>query len=166
MILANLLLALAWVGLNGRFTLDSLIVGALIGRVVLVVLAKGGVLPGAEVGRVERAVSLLLYLLCQIVVANVRLTKDVLSIRHRMRPGVIQVPLSVTTDAEILLLSAMINITPGSVALDVSEDRQSMYVHVMHISTTVEEAKREIKNGFERRILDLRGEKRGLIDAS
>jgi multicomponent Na+:H+ antiporter subunit E len=74
-----------------------------------------------------------------------------------MRPGVIQLPLSVTTDGEILLLAAMINITPGSVALDVSEDRQTMYVHVMHI-TTVEEAKHGIKNGFERRILELRGD--------
>ena len=42
MILANLLLALAWVALNGRFALDTLLVGALIGRLVLLVLAKGG----------------------------------------------------------------------------------------------------------------------------
>ena len=165
MILANLLLALAWVGLNGRFTLDSLIVGTIVGRFVLVVLSKGEVLSRAEVSRVERALSLLMYLLWQIVLANVRLTKDVLSIKHRMRPGVIRLPLSVTTDGEILLLSAMINITPGSVALDVSEDRQSMYVHVMNIAT-VEEAKSEIKNGFERRILELRGEDRRVPDAA
>jgi multicomponent Na+:H+ antiporter subunit E len=165
MILANLLLALAWVGLNGRFTLDSLIVGAIIGRIVLLVLAKGDVLARTEVRRVERALSLLLYLLWQIVLANFRLTRDVLSIRHRMKPGVIRLPLSVTSDGEILLLSAMINITPGSVALDVSPDRQSMYVHVMHI-TTVEEAKRDIKNGFERRILELRGQKERVSDAA
>ena len=165
MILANLLLALAWVGLNGHFTLDSLIVGTIIGRVVLFILAKGGVLPRSEVRRVERAIALLVYLLWQIVLANFRLTKDVLSVRHRMRPGVIRLPLSVTTDGEILLLSAMINITPGSVALDVSDDRQSMYVHVMNIAT-VEEAKNEIKNGFERRILELRGEGERLPDAA
>jgi len=165
MILANLLLALAWVGLNGSFTLDSLIVGAAIGRIVLLILAKGGVLPRSEVRRVESALSLLVYLLWQIVVANFRLTKDVLSIRPRMRPAVIRLPLSITTDGEILLLSAMINITPGSVALDVSEDRQSMYVHVMNIAT-VEEAKHDIKNGFERRILELRGEKERSSDAA
>ena len=165
MILANLLLALAWVGLNGSFTLDSLIVGAVIGRLVLLVLAKGDVLARTEVRRVERALSLLVYLLWQIVLANFRLTRDVLSIRFRMRPGIIQLPLSVTTDGEILLLSAMINVTPGSVALDVSADRQTMYVHVMHI-TTVEEAKRGIKNGFERRILELRGEKERASDAA
>jgi multicomponent Na+:H+ antiporter subunit E len=165
MILANVLLALAWVGLNGRFTLDSLIVGAVLGRVVLLVLARGGVLPYAEVHRGERALSLLVYLLWQIVLANFRLMKDVLSVQYRMRPGVIQLPLSVTTDGEILLLAAMINITPGSVALDVSSDRKTMYVHVMHI-TTAEEAKLDIKQGFERRILALRGEKTRLPNAA
>ena len=165
MILANLLLALAWVGLNGRFALDSLIIGAIVGRIVLVVLAKGGVLASTEVARVERTLSLLVYLLWQIVLANFRLASDVLSIRHRMKPGVIRLPLSVTSDGEILLLSAMINITPGSVALGVSPDRRIMYVHVMHI-TTLEDAKRDIKNGFERKVLDLRGEKERLSDAS
>jgi multicomponent Na+:H+ antiporter subunit E len=165
MILANLLLALAWGGLNGRFTLETLITGAVLGRVVLLVLSRGGVLPYGEVRRFERALSLLAYLLWQIILANIRLTKDVLSVRFRMRPGVIQLPLSITTDGEILLLAAMINITPGSVALDVSSDRKTMYVHVMHI-TSVEAAKREIKDGFERRILALRGERTGLTDAA
>lgn len=163
MILANLLLALVWLGLNGRFTLESLVAGVVIGRIVLLVLAKGDVFVRADVSRVERAVSLFAYLLWQIVLANVRLAKDVLSIQHRMRPGVIRLPLSVTTDEEILMLSAMINITPGSVALDVSADRQSMYVHVMHI-TTADEAKRDIKHGFERKILELRGNYKGSSD--
>ncbi len=165
MILSNLLLALAWVGLNGRFTLESLVTGAVVGRIVLLVLARGGVVPKAEVRRVERAFALLGYLLWQIILANIRLTADVVSVRHRMKPGVIRLPLSVTSDGEILLLSALINITPGSVALDVSPDRRSMYVHVMHI-TSIEEAKREIKEGFERRILELRGEQKGAFDGA
>ncbi len=165
MILANLLLALAWVGLNGSFTLETLIIGTVIGRVVLLILAKGEVLSQVEVRRVRLGISLLGYLLWQIALANLRLTVDVLSIKPSLRPGIIRLPLSVTTDGEILLLSAMINITPGSVALDVSEDRQSMYVHVMHI-TTVEEAKCDIKDGFERRILELRGEKERALDAA
>jgi multicomponent Na+:H+ antiporter subunit E len=165
MLLANLLLALAWVGLNGRFALDTLLAGAVLGRIVLLVLSGGGVLSRAEVGRMERAFSLLAYLLWQIVLANMRLVRDVVSIHHRMRPGVIQLPLSITTDGEILLLAAMINITPGSVALDVSEDRRIMYVHVMHI-TTPDEARQEIKRGFERRILELRGEETRIPDAA
>jgi multicomponent Na+:H+ antiporter subunit E len=159
------LLALAWVGLNGRFALDTLIVGTLLGHAVLLILAKGGVLPRSEIGRLNRAASLFAYLLWQIVLANLRLTRDVVSVRYRMTPGVIRLPLSITTDGEILLLAAMINITPGSVALDVSEDRQTMYVHVMHI-TTAEEARMQIKDGFERRILELRGEETRTPDAA
>ena len=80
MIFANLLLALAWVALNGRLTLDGLIIGALLGRIVLLVLTKGGVLPAGELGRLERGIRLLGYLLWQIVLANFRIAMDVVSI--------------------------------------------------------------------------------------
>jgi multicomponent Na+:H+ antiporter subunit E len=156
MILGNVLLALAWVALSGQFTLESLLTGAVLGHLVLLVLAKGGVLPVREVSRVERALALLAYLLWQIVLANFRIALDVVRIRHRMRPGVIRLPLDVATEDEILLLAAMINITPGSVALGVSDDRRVMYVHVMHMHSP-DAARREMKEGFERRILQLRG---------
>ena len=56
-----------------------------------------------------------------------------------------------TSDAEILLLSMLINITPGSVTIDLSEDRRTFYVHVMHMKSLRRDA-REIKAGFERRV--------------
>lgn len=154
MILANLLLALTWAALNGRFTLESLVTGAVLGRLVLIVLAKGGVLPSTALRRFERSLSLLGSLLWEIVLANVRTIMDVLSPETRIRPGVIRVPLDVKSEGEILLLAAMINITPGSVALDVSPDRSVMYVHVMHM-TTPDQARREIKEKFECRVLEL-----------
>lgn len=165
MILANLLLALAWAALNGNFTLGSLVTGAFLGRLVLLVLAKGRVLPHGEIGVMERFVMLVGYLLWQIVIANFRIARDVLSIEQKIRPGIIRVPLDITTDGEILLLAAMINITPGSVALDISPDRKVMCVHVMNIRTP-EEARQEIKNGFERRILELNPDKESDSDAA
>jgi multicomponent Na+:H+ antiporter subunit E len=44
------------------------------------------------------------------------------------------------------------------VALGISDDRRVMYVHVMHMQSP-DEARREIKAGFERRILQLRSER-------
>jgi multicomponent Na+:H+ antiporter subunit E len=165
MILGNLLLALAWTALNGQFTLSSLLTGAFLGRIVLIVLAKGGVLPSAEVGRLERVLSLLGYLVWQIVVANLRVARDVVSIQPRLRPGVIRLPLEISTDREIMLLAAMINITPGSVALDLSEDRSVMFIPVMDMDTP-DEVRREIKEGFERRLLGLRPVAQGDIHAA
>ena len=84
------------------------------------------------------------------LIANFRVAADVLR-GNRIEPAVVGIPLSVTTDGEILLLSMLINITPGSVTIDLSDDRRTLYVHVMHM-TTVEQTRREIKNGFERRV--------------
>ena len=88
--------------------------------------------------------------------ANLRLALDVATPRYHMKPGIIAVPLDATTDGQILLLSMLINTTPGSVALDVSPDRKVLYVHVMYM-TTPEAAREEIKSGFERRVLGVLG---------
>jgi multicomponent Na+:H+ antiporter subunit E len=72
----------------------------------------------------------------------------------RIEPAVVGIPLDVTSDGEILLLSMLINITPGSVTIDLSEDRRTLYVHVMHMKDA-DETRRDIKNGFERRIMRL-----------
>jgi multicomponent Na+:H+ antiporter subunit E len=50
----------------------------------------------------------------------------------------------------------LINTTPGSVALDVSPDRKTLYVHVMYMDTP-DTAREEIKKGFERRVLEVLG---------
>ena len=63
---------------------------------------------------------------------------------HRIEPAVVAIPLDVTSDGEILLLSMLINITPGSVTIDLSEDRRTLYVHVMHMRSA-DETRREIK---------------------
>ena len=73
------------------------------------------------------------YFLWELVRANLRLALDVATPRYHMKPGIIAVPLDVTRDSEILLLSMLINTTPGSVALDVSPDRKLLYVHVMYM---------------------------------
>jgi multicomponent Na+:H+ antiporter subunit E len=154
MLLANLLLALAWTALQGSLSLANLLIGYGLGYLVLQLLSRGGVLPTRYTGKVGTFIGLFAYFTYELILANIRLTVDVVSAKHRMRPGVIRLPLDVTSDGEILLLSALINLTPGSVALDVTDDRRTMYVHVLHMETP-EKSRQEIKTGFERRVLQL-----------
>jgi multicomponent Na+:H+ antiporter subunit E len=152
-----MLLALAWAALQGDFSLGTLLTGFVLGYVVLFALVRGGVLHTSRyVGRVHRVAGLMTYFLWELVRANLRLALDVATPRYHMKPGIIAVPLDVTRDTEILLLSMLINTTPGSVALDVSPDRTLLYVHVMYM-TTPEAARRDIKVGFERRVLGVLG---------
>ena len=125
----------------------------MLGYLILLALVRGGVLPPSRhVGRVHRIVGLAAFFLWELVRANLRLALDVATPSYHITPGIIAVPLDVTTDLEILLLSALINTTPGSVALDVSPDRSVLFVHVMYM-TTPDAARNEIKSGFERRVL-------------
>ena len=151
MFLGSILLALAWAALQGDITLANLLVGYAVGYVILALLAKGGAMPSAMASRTGHAVGLAGFFVRELLMANVRVAADVLRPSTRIHPAVVGIPLDVTTDGEILLLSMLINITPGSVTIDLSEDRQTLYVHVMHM-TSVEATRREIKEGFERRV--------------
>jgi multicomponent Na+:H+ antiporter subunit E len=152
-----MLLALAWAALQGEFSLWTLATGYVIGYLILVALVRGGVLETSPyVGRVHRVVGLAAYFFYELVKANFRLALDVATPRFDMKPGIIALPLDVTQDGQILLLSMLINTTPGSVALDISPDRKTLYVHVMYMDTP-DAAREDIKKGFERRILGVLG---------
>ncbi len=157
MLLGNMLLALAWAALQGDFSLWTLVTGYLLGYLILAGLGRGGVLNTSPyVGRVHRVIGLAAFFFWELVRANLRLALDVATPRFHMRPGIIALPLDATQDGQILLLSMLINTTPGSVALDVSPDRKILYVHVMYMDTP-DAAREEIKQGFERRVLGVLG---------
>jgi multicomponent Na+:H+ antiporter subunit E len=160
MLLGSILLALAWTALQGEFSLANLLVGYAFGYVILALLGKGGVMPSSFASRVARAVGLAAFFGWELVLANVRVALDVLRPRTGIRPAVVAIPLDVTSDEEILLLSMLINITPGSVTIDLSDDRRTLYVHVMHMKSA-EASRRDIKDGFERRIRLLFEQPRG-----
>ena len=90
----------------------------------------------------------------EVIRANFQVAYDILTPKHFMKPGVIAIPMDVKKDMEILALSNLITMTPGTLSLDVSTDRKVIYVHAMYIHDAVK-LKQEIKNGLEKKIMDL-----------
>lgn len=109
---------------------------------------------GRVVLRMWCAIGLLLLFIWEILLASLRVAYDVLTPRHRMRPGVIAVPLDARSDLEITLLANLITLTPGSLSLDVSDDRRVLYVQAMYIED-VQSIRRKVKAGLERRVLEV-----------
>jgi multicomponent Na+:H+ antiporter subunit E len=52
-----------------------------------------------------------------------------------------------------VLLANMITLTPGTLSVDVSEDRKTLYVHAVDCSDP-EGTVRSIADGFERKIME------------
>jgi multicomponent Na+:H+ antiporter subunit E len=67
------------------------------------------------------------------VKANLRVAYDVVTPTHRMRPAVIGIPLELESDGAITLLANLITVTPGTLTLDISPDRRTLYIHAMYM---------------------------------
>ena len=153
MIRTALLLGVIWVALTGDLSGANVAFGILLGWLAMRVGRPLGPDPVFARVRPLKAVGLLLYLAWQIVVANLKVVAAILGPRRRLRPALVAVPLDVTTDGQIAALANLISLTPGTLSLDVSPDRRSLYVHAMSASSP-EALRREIKEGFERRVLE------------
>jgi multicomponent Na+:H+ antiporter subunit E len=156
MLLLNILLAFAWALLTEEFTAFNLGFGFALGYVVLAVVA--GVEEPAYSRKARRLVSFILFFWKELTIANLRVLRIVLSLRGdlhgQLRPAIIAVPLYVESDAEITMLANLITLTPGTLSLDVSTDRKSLYVHVMDV-TDIEGFRQETQEGFERKVSEV-----------
>lgn len=147
---SHLGLALVWCGLVGSARLEHLIVGLVLGHLVLRLLHP--VVGGPHPRRLPAAVGLGLFLLWEIVLATGRVAWEVVTPQTLRRPGIVAVPLDARTDVEITLLANMVTLTPGTLSLDLSEDRRTLFVHAL-FGEDPERVRHQIKSGFERRIL-------------
>lgn len=151
--LLNILLALIWAAATASFSLRNLFVGFVIGYIVLV-FAQSAIGPSNYSRRVWQALGLTIFFVWQLILSSLRVAYDVITPAPNMRPGVVAIPLTVETDAEITLLANTISLTPGTLSLDVSDDRKVLYIHAMYVDD-VESLRHEIKAGFERRVLEV-----------
>ncbi len=154
MLLLNILLAIAWVALTGDYQAGNFAIGFILAYLVLR-LTQHSQAAARYVKQLQLGVFFVGFFLKELVVSSLRVTIQVLKPKMEMHPAVVAIPLDVTTDAAITLLGNLITLTPGTLTLDVSSDRSTMYVHTMNVGDDVESFRHSIKNGFERRILEV-----------
>jgi multicomponent Na+:H+ antiporter subunit E len=94
------------------------------------------------------------FVLWEITKANFQSARESFYPKSRLEPAIVKVPLDAKTDLEISFLSNIISLTPGTLIMDVSDDKKVIYVHVMHLSDKDEFIK-EVKQKFEKPLLEL-----------
>lgn len=109
---------------------------------------------GKLLRKLLQLVEFALFFSWELILANIRVARDVVSPRQNMRPGVIAVPLDTRDANEITLLACLITLTPGTISMDVAADRSVLYIHAMFIEDP-EEFRQDIKQGFERRVMEV-----------
>ncbi len=148
----NILLMLVYVAVSQNYSAASFGVGFLLGYLVLWASQRGR--RAKYFSGLRRAVAFVFTFVWELLLSNFKIAVDVLRPKPRMRPGIFAYPLEAQTDGEITLLANIITLTPGTLSLDVSTDRKTLYIHGMYLEDP-EGARRSIKQGFERRVLEL-----------
>lgn len=99
-----------------------------------------------------RWVSLILLFVRELILSALRVAWLVVQPKLRIQPAVIAYPLTVTTDAQITLLANMITLTPGTLSVDVSDDRKTLFVHSIDMQSK-DALVGDIAAGFETAVL-------------
>mgnify|MGYP000954799690 CR=1 FL=1 len=73
----------------------------------------------------------ILFYLVKLVQSNLYMAYVILSPKMKTNPGFMEVPLRLRTSAGLLLFSNLISMTPGTLSVDISDDRKMMLVHVL-----------------------------------
>lgn len=152
-ILLNLILTFVWVALTGGFEFANFIFGfALSFGIMWMISTKG---EGRKYYHlVYKVIGFIFFFLYELVKANIQVAYDVITPTMYMKPGIVKLPLDAKTDVEITLLANIISLTPGTLSLDVSDDKKVLYIHSMYI-TDRQSFIDGIKLGFERRLLSI-----------
>jgi multicomponent Na+:H+ antiporter subunit E len=150
----NAFMALLWAALTGGFDLANIAAGFALAYIILY-FAQPAMGESVYFRKVILAVRFHCYVIFEVVKSNLKVAYDIVTPKHHMRPGIIAVPLDARTDFEITLFANLVSLTPGTLSLDVSEDRSVLYIHVMYLGDDLDRTRREIKHNFERRVLEL-----------
>ncbi|BBO69215.1 sodium:proton antiporter [Desulfosarcina alkanivorans] len=149
----NTFIALGYIGVQGQFSLFGFMIGFALGYLALWLTQP---LYGRSryFQRAPKTVRLVGFFLVELLLCNLRVFWDVITPGHISRPGIVGVPLSAESDMEILLVANLISLTPGTLSVDLSDDRRTLYVHVMYLDDP-DRFRHSIKTGLEQRVLEV-----------
>lgn len=147
----NLLLALAWVVLTGDFGGLNLLAGLIFGYLVLALIQPQVPMLKGYAQRVPHLLQFVGFFLKELLKSNLRVAFDIVTPPWHMRPGVIAMTLEARTDIEIAFVANLFTLTPGTLSLDVSDDKRVLYIHAMFLDD--EDSLRKDLREMERRAL-------------
>lgn len=136
------LLTVIWVVLWSHLSFANVASGVLVATLVAVGFDTWR--SGTVVIRPWHAARFAGFFLYKLVEATVVVARTVIAPRHRVRTGIIAVPLRGCSDAVATLIADAISLTPGTLTLEVRREPLTLYVHALD-TRDVEHVRRDVR---------------------
>lgn len=113
-----------------------------------------------RIGSWGAATRLAVIVLYDIVASAVTVARQILGPEERIRPGFVWVPLAIRDAYGTASLASIITMTPGTLSVDLSQDRRHLLVHALHVDDP-DELIASIKSRYEQPLMAIfEGEQR------
>ncbi|WP_066194257.1 MULTISPECIES: Na+/H+ antiporter subunit E [Gracilibacillus] len=152
-IILNIIIAVMWMFLSESYTFPSLLTGFIIGALLLFMLRRF-IPANFYLYRVWKIIKLLLLFVKELLISNIDIVKWVYKPKQTYYPGIFAYPTELKSSWEILLLTSLISLTPGTLSVAVSDNNKIIYIHAMDIESD-ETSIKEIKETFEKAIMEV-----------
>lgn len=151
----SILLFIVWLLMNNTLAAGHIFL-ALVLSITIPWLLAGLQSAHPPVKKPFLAVRYSLMVLMDIVTANFEVALKVIGPITKLQPGFIAVKLEITSDLGITLLASTVSLTPGTVSAEISEDKQWLYIHTLHLED--EQALIDsIKQRYEQPLMEILG---------
>lgn len=152
-LVANVVLAIIWALFFGGFGWLTVTSGLVVGYVILWLLQPLQGAPSSYFKRVWYWAKLIVLFHYELLASSVQVLREIFTSQTLSDPAIIDMPLDVKSDTGILLVTNLISLTPGTLSIDVSDDRSTLTLHAMFASDPDAVCK-QLKDGMERWVID------------
>ncbi|WP_269539455.1 Na+/H+ antiporter subunit E [Cerasicoccus fimbriatus] len=106
----------------------------------------------AQIKKLLCIAEFVLVYLREVIKSNLSVAMDVLTPSHRMKPAKVELFVGDLSERQLLAYTNLITMTPGTLSLDVSPDRQKLLIHAMYVDSP-EAVVREMESTLKERIV-------------
>jgi multicomponent Na+:H+ antiporter subunit E len=127
------LLVILWLLAWGEITVANIVSGVAVAVLLLIAFPVRGRSDGSVGLNVGGAVRLAAYVVAQLVVSNLIMTREILRRRVGGQPGVLAYRLRHPSEQVLTLMTSIISLSPGTMTVDVATDSTTVYVHFFNL---------------------------------
>ena len=143
----NMFLAFLWMFLLGSTNMATFVAGFILGAITLFVFSHKTT-KHFYMKTIWAIFKLAVVFIKELIIANIQVLAHVIKPKLDLKPGIIKMSVDFDTDLELSVLASMITLTPGTLTLDVADDKKSIYIHSIDCSDPDEVVAR-IRRTFE-----------------
>ncbi|PLX15858.1 MAG: hypothetical protein C0597_08350 [Marinilabiliales bacterium] len=77
-------------------------------------------------------VEFVLFYMVKLVQANIYIAFDIVTPKMHTMPDFITLPLKIKSDFGLLLFSNLVSMTPGSLTIDINEEKNCIEIHILY----------------------------------